>query len=756
MDIKNTSHTTKTHTRAKAHSHTTHAHKQSNASRVFSLTQSLFVLALCASMLFLGACAPHTIQSTDKIQYFDSQAQLDEYLNSNQASYASNTVKYRLSATSDLAMGAPMPAMAESAADDGAGSGAANLGSDYSTTNVQVKGVDEADIIKTDGNYIYLLSGTSFVIIDAKATDVGADTKNDDKESGAIVSEVVLKGTPQNIFLNENRVVIFQYVDDQKMTWPEYSMIPIPEYRSATEALVYDVSDKEKPELLETIKMTGNYNQARMIGDQIYVITNDWPNRFLPMIKTSSTTIQPRVAYFDNYEDNYQYTIVTTFDTNGKHVDAQTYLTGYTNTVYMSEDALYIAYQKNQQRFENQRDEFFSVVLPALPSSLEFKIRGIRTRNIDDEEKWTRVLEEFENYMNDLSDKEKEQVYEDIQNAIATYQEEQAAKQSRTIIHKIDLDLDYVAQGEVAGQLLNQFSLDENQGNLRIATTVSTWTNKGSVQYNNVYVLDKNLEQIGALEHIAPDERIYSTRFMNDRLYMVTFKQVDPFFVIDLKDPKNPEILGMLKIPGWSEYLHPYDENYVIGFGRTTQDSEWGTRTGGLKLSLFDVRDVEHPKEVDTYVIGQAGSYSEALNDHKAFLFDKEKELLVIPVQESSDYRSYWQGAYVFTVTNKGFEKRGTIAHYTGSDWWGYTSAVRRSLYIDNTLYTMSNTVLKLNNLDTLKTINTIALPNSQRDYYPRPYYGGVMYAEDAVAIDSEVQGVAVNPAADDSNSMVE
>src|SRR3989338_3462200 len=200
--------------------------------------------------------------------------------------------------------------------------------------------------------------------------------------------------------------------------------------------------------------------------------------------------------------------------------------------------------------------------------------------------------------------------------------------------------------------------MDEHDGNLRLATTTEIWARK-SVMYNNVFVLDDDMKTIGKLEAIAPDERIYSARFLGDILYMVTFKRIDPLFVIDLSDSEKPEILGELKIPGFSDYLHPYDENHIIGIGKQTEGNECGgISVKGVKLALFDVSDVQSPRQVNQYEMGEAGTDSEALRDNKAFLFDREKELLVIPVTEITGKQTYdprygyyrqrfWQGAYV-------------------------------------------------------------------------------------------------------------
>jgi uncharacterized secreted protein with C-terminal beta-propeller domain len=245
-----------------------------------------------------------------------------------------------------------------------------------------------------------------------------------------------------------------------------------------------------------------------------------------------------------------------------------------------------------------------------------------------------------------------------------------------------------------------------------------------------VFILNMNLTTVGKLENLAVTERIYSARFMGDRAYLVTFRQIDPFFVLDLSNPADPKVAGELKIPGYSSYLHPYDADHIIGLG---------IENNTLKLSLFNVTNVNSPTEMAKYIIGGDWTYSEALNDPKAFLFDKAKELLVIPVSivqygviegdpgtingtraEAGTVfstQAYWQGAQVFKLAlTGGFELRGGITHQDNNTiqqgyWYGdYSKNVNRALYIDNTLYTVSNAKVKLNNLTGLTEIAEIKL----------------------------------------------
>jgi uncharacterized secreted protein with C-terminal beta-propeller domain len=251
---------------------------------------------------------------------------------------------------------------------------------------------------------------------------------------------------------------------------------------------------------------------------------------------------------------------------------------------------------------------------------------------------------------------------------------------SDTTVTKIGIEegtIIFKANGTVPGYVLNQFSMDEHNGYFRIATTDHDWRSGSSG--NNVYVLNEDMEIVGELEDLAPGEEIYSARFMGERCYLVTFKKVDPLFTIDLSDPENPTVLGKLKIPGYSDYLHPYDENTLIGIGKETVEAEEGDFAWyqGVKISLFDVSDVANPRELAKIEIGSRGTDSPALYDHHAFLFSKARNLLVIPILEAkidendfsgevpaNFYGEYtYQGAYVFSISREGIELRGTITH---------------------------------------------------------------------------------------------
>jgi uncharacterized secreted protein with C-terminal beta-propeller domain len=534
----------------------------------------------------------------------------------------------------------------------------------YSPTNIQVAGVDEADIVKTDGQYIYLVSGNRTIIVKAYPP-----------EQAQVLSKIEVAGTVMGIFINGDRLVVFE---EETPYYPYYDLPSsvektyMPYWSPKTYVKVYDVSDRTNPRLQRELSADGQYVSSRMIGDYAYVVVNepvyeqdDEIN--LPKIGSGSneTEIQATDIYYSDVADYYyMYTTIIAMNTQNDDQEPtyETILLGASSTLYVSPGNIY----------------------------LTFPVWGTGMGDFD-----------------------------------------------KTSIHRIHIagdEITPVASGEVPGSVLNQFSMDEYDGYFRVATTTH-----GEKPLNNVYVLNMALNITGSLEGLAQGETIYSARFMGTRCYLVTFRNIDPLFVIDLADPYNPRVLGELKITGYSSYLHPYDATHIIGIGKETvaerEDFAWYQ---GVKISLFDVSDVNNPVEIDKYEIGDRGTDSPVLWDHKAFLFDKSRNLLVIPVLEAkinatqypegvpaSAYgEPVWQGAYVFDVSvEQGLQLRGKITHIEniadpGQGYYYYYSpfAVERTLYIGDVLYTISEAKIKMNSLENLDYINEVKLPVESGD----------------------------------------
>jgi inhibitor of cysteine peptidase len=692
-----------------------------------------FVIMLAA--VIASGCMSSTVTApSGDIKKFSNADEIRDYIKNN-----TQTVQDGNYRADGAWVAAPAPVMAaqESSAKGVSTSGALpsaeGIGAPgYSQTNVQVAGVDEPDFVKNDARYIYVISGNTLTIVDAYPAT-----------SASILSKTELEDTPREIFINGDRLVLLktgssdiEVSDTPTDIVAKVAMMPprYPYYRSApvTHAVFYDISDRSHPKVLKNYTINGDYVNARMIGSTVYLLSREsvypYNDRIIvPTVRENAKIVAtPDVYYFDNPERQYDFTTVTSFDaSNGATKDAKTYLVGSGNILYVSPDAMYVSYQKYNNVYRPMRG-FAEPALDVVQGSVGSAAGNSRASS-------PALVEDF----NTMSDSERQAVIAEMKSGEQESIRKREIDQSTTLIHKIGINngaITYIAKGEVPGYLKNQFAMDEYGGNLRVATTSDVSTSRGQYEYNNVFVLDRAMKTIGSLTHIAEQEKIYSTRFIGDRLYMVTFKRIDPFFVIDLSTPSSPKILGKLKIPGYSDYLHPYDKNHIIGVGKETAANEWGgISTKGLKLALFDVSDVEHPKQIDKVEIGDSGTDSAALSDHRAFLFDKNKNLLVIPARVvktidvpekySGNQQRIWYGAYVFGVSpERGFDLRGTVEHSTsgGYAWYGSPYEVRRSLYIGDTLYTLSQKQILANSLSRINTtIATIQLPGGGDVLYP-------------------------------------
>ncbi|MBN1175988.1 beta-propeller domain-containing protein [Candidatus Woesearchaeota archaeon] len=588
---------------------------------------------------------------------------------------------------------------------------------DFSGTNNQVQGVDEADLLKTDGEFIYTITDNTIFVI--KATP-GEDSK--------VLSQVTLKDVyPSEMLLKGDKLVVIGRVDVYKFR-DELDVVP---ENGMSFAYVYDVSDKESPKLVKELLFEGWYDTARLY-DEAYVVTRVRPEIRdvypLPMVVTDGvvSTLRPADMFYIPYQYNSpELAIVHKIDLDTYNVDSTAVTVDNLQTVYMSYDNIYVVGHESISEYRLEQIILQELIEPKLSVKdldLIKKIKETDNAVLSQYEKEQKIQSIYMKRLYSMSSDEQDDLQDEAENLMVEKVKDMQYL-DYVLIHKIDIDrLKVQASNKVPGQVVNQFSLDEYDGYLRIATTIpQRWSNLIESQKdesNNIYVLNKDLETVGSLTGLAENERIYSTRFVGDRLYMVTFRQVDPFFVIDLSNPKKPTSLGELKIPGFSRYLHPYDATHIIGIG---QDATETGRTSGLKISLFDVEDVANPKEVAKYVTEAKYASSTALYEHKAFLFSKEKNLLVIPAYSyewKDNQQSGYAGAFVFNIDESNIELRGLIDHTKGSNniW---NSQVERSLYIGDLLYTKSRNLLRINALEDLSSVKDVSLEVKQTGDIP-------------------------------------
>jgi uncharacterized secreted protein with C-terminal beta-propeller domain len=535
---------------------------------------------------------------------------------------------------------------------------ALNERGDFSNTNVQVAGVDESDTVKTDGEFIYTASAGTVTVVRASppgemevVAQLNIANLSDERNVSVYVTGLFLKGDVLAVIFTE-----YSYMTRLDLTASAYA------HESRTMLMVLDVADPQSATVRFSVGVSGHGVAERMLESYVYVIAQSYARVSangeveIPTIWAEGDTslIAAQDIYYDpETRDANSFINILSVDLETSESRAESIVAGYASTVYMSHGAFYLTFQKW--------------------TSSGFILGSARTASFDS---------------------------------------------ASTSIYKMRVDglsLELMARGDVEGFLLNQFSMDESNGFLRVATTTE-WSNMS----NSVYVLDSTLNTVGDLLSVAPGERIYSARFVDDRLYLVTFRQVDPLFVIDLSIPSDPRILGELTMPGFSSYLQPVDENHVLGIG---------SENSAVKVSMYDVLNPAKPIENSKFVV-PTYSYSDAQNEHKAVLFDLQKNLLVIPVStyswDSNGQQVYPSGAYVFEVSiERGITLKGVVQHeteYRSPSDYGYYDGIYRSLYIGDYLYTFSPGVVKASSLADLSTAGYVTYS------LPSPHYGPVMY----------------------------
>ena len=603
----------------------------------------------------------------------------------------------------DNADGAPMPAAPGiEALGIEAKEAASGSNSSYSQTNVQVRGIDEGDIVKTDGKSIFIVSGAEVVIM-------RADGANTIEVARIKIEDVIVNKNensypvyPRELYVVGNTLVIlYDYSIYEMINEPTYTnetagsdasvkdyYYPSYNYQTFTEVACFDISDPAKPRLVNVFGQDGSYLSSRLQDGILYLISSYWiynylpldrdcPEMFVPAFYTGAavTLVAPRDVCILPDLDSAAYTVITSIDVaKASRIDQQSIL-GSNNTLYMSYDNLYLANGVFDEVVENSyKDGSFTVT----------EYRQINSTRI-------------------------------IKFSIA------------------DGKIDYIADGLVPGVVVNQFALDEYEGYLRIVTTVysnsyrtledskSKIYDYGSYEFepptNALYILDKDLEESGSITGLAEKERVYSVRFDGAVGYFVTFERIDPLFSVDLSDPKNPKIQGALKIPGFSTYMHIFGENRLFGFGMATDEDG---RTQGLKLSMFDTTDPFNITEKHVFNLGD--TYSNALYDHKAIIIDAEKNLIGFPVGDGYEVYGY--------SDERGFYKRQAIEFKTDEFYYYYFN--QRGLYIDTYFYICAANNVGVYTLDTL--VPVVQIPIEVDDgYFNKP----LPFVDEAIATDN-------------------
>jgi len=476
----------------------------------------------------------------------------------------------------------------------------------FSQTNTQVAGIDEADIIENNGESLFILSRGELLIVDARNADA-MTVKSRTKIDGSAIAE----------YLDGNKLTVISSVWGNSQPG-DGGVMPMLRIRTGgqVQVTVFDVSDTANPAVISKTEIDGWYSDSRMVdGKLALIVQNDllagyWGGFGGPIAFTAPANgkMVPGVPGVSN----------ASLEKLVKKASLEKLLPSFSTTSYSGST------KQTTGGLISRPDSIYCPVTGMEANMMSVVLINTRAE-VPAVVGATSIMGGYSStiYMNSKDLYIFSPRWDDLSG-------------NRTGVQRFDIsgnDPKLVATGSFDGYLINQFAADASGEYLRVATT--QWTESGSV--NAVYVLTtqgEKIEQVGALTGIAPGETIQSVRFMGDKAYLVTFKQVDPLFTIDLSSPTSPKIVGELKIPGFSRYLQPFGDGYIVGIGRDA-DPETG-RTTGLKLSLFDVRDDSNPKELASYRISQPSngwSWSDAEWDHHALGYFPELGVIAVPVQ---------------------------------------------------------------------------------------------------------------------------
>ncbi|MCD4760592.1 beta-propeller domain-containing protein [bacterium] len=557
-----------------------------------------------------------------------------------------------------------------------------------SETNVQVAGIDEPDIVKTDGQEIYFANRNRGTWIDVDPMP---------REDIMVDSFKVLPGEYKSYTHLINAWPPKDLAEDSKIDFSGDLLL------SEGTLLVmdgrkingYDVTDPTNPAEIWNLNLDKNHYivTSRLYQGKLYLVTRSAINRNTPCpIPLFEGDQQNIVSCVDIYHPVAPLPVNTTYTTmiidaqNGQLEKSLSFVgTSGSSVVYMSADSIYITYDHGTNMFEFMFNFLKSETKDLMPANLVTKLNRLSTYELSIRAKMTELEIIMEEWLNSIDRDEELRISTEIENRMVDYSDKHKRDIQTTGIIRIDTDnLKVKASGSVPGTLLNQFSLDEYDGYLRVATTIggrSMWGfGRSNNSANDIYILDSNLKKKGVIEDLGLTERIYSARFIGDRGYLVTFRQIDPFYILDLSDPKNPQMTGELKIPGYSSYLHPISENKILGIGMEDRK---------VKLSYFDVSNPKEPKEIDKYMLSDYGS--EALNNHHAFLMDAKHQIFFLP--------SY-SGGFIFSYAN---DKLQLVRAVSLQD-------VKRAVYLDNYLYIIASDYIAVLNENDWEKVNGLEL----------------------------------------------
>ena len=631
-------------------------------------------------------------------------------------------------------------------------------------------GTSTADIIKTDGQYIYALVYNDLFII--KASPVA---------QAQTIAQITFNSRPSSIQLDAGRLVVIG-LDTQIKDSAAYQKFR--RQSPYTFVTVFDISDPQAPKQVRNLDFEGTYQDSRLTSGRLQLVINNYQGytaeeAVVPRLIDNGTVLSndcghndhcfaPTVYYFDIPYDSYNFISLNTLDLydQGADVSAQTYLLNQQQAVYLSAKNFYITYSQSLDednlRLAAMRD-LIGGQLNNSDQKLVAKIDQADSDVLNTAEKEQKLLMIFKNFLQTASSEQSASLLAQLNEAVQQKYVAAAAEQEKTFVYRVSLEGTspvYRANGSIPGSLLNPSSFFEDEnGNLRLVVGSNHNFDILSGRkdpYASLYILSPDLKILGTADNLAAGENIQSVLYLGQRAYLTGASPMTSLTVVDLSNPQTPQALGKLTLPSAADYLYPYNDNSLIALGQDKQTDVYGNlKAGGLRLSLFDISDLANPRESNAYYAGATGSDSLVRHDPAAFSFNRASNLLSVPVSLTSvtdNSRPYFSGALVFKIVDGKFNLHSEIDHSDGGKYqkvdasagfFGYDNSLRRSLFLQDNLYTFSYKYLKINSLSDGKAVKEIKLlPDTATDAAVKP----ITAAIDKTAVAPENSSPATAP----------
>lgn len=571
-------------------------------------------LFMFAGLLIVGTSNTPVDNQQPTFEQFDSEEEFSQYMSRDSSRYSFFNIVGFGAVTGEPVVRETASLSGDTAVDSISGGGSESI----RQTNVQEQGVGESDIVKLVGDTIYYSPEREYVTFrnpvvpfdDRVSTDVirpqpvdhGTKVLGTDEVPPEVLDEINQSG---QILRSEDTVIVY---NEQMIKG-------------------YDVSNESNPEVMwnKSVQEQNTVVTTRRIDDTAYFVLRE---------RTSTCPVQPlddipEISCTEIYHPvggtaDSVYTAMSINMEDGSIQDSVSFVGGAGDTtVYMSENSLYVGYPQTESISEELVNHLLDSEEVSFDENTRERLNNLTTYELSDEARLSEMRNIIQSYQKTLPDEERAAFQTNVRDVISNYIGENRREIRTTEIMKLNVnngEIETDSAGSVPGQPLNQFSFNEKDGRLRVATTVPSLGDES--QTNDMYVLDENMNIEGSVKNMADGQRIYAVRYIGDKGYVITFRRVDPLHVIDLNNPSDPEEVGVLELPGFSRYLHPVDDGKIVGVGQSQE--------GNAKVVLFDVTDDENPKVSDS-VVFESDFGTEVGDTHKAFSYDGENQVMYIP-----------------------------------------------------------------------------------------------------------------------------